>query len=187
LSKIPSSSCVLRLVDAEDRDVADGSPGELILRGPTLFSGYWNAPETNAADFRGGWFHMGDMFVRNGDGTIDFVDRVKYLIKSGGENIYPAEIEQVLLRDPRVADAVVVRCADATWGEVPIAFVARRDEALTEADLMAACRAGLAGYKRPKGIRFIGVDELPRSTTGKIQRHELEKWLRDGTGAVAGN
>ncbi len=181
LSKIPSRSCVIRLVDPDDHDVPDGLPGELILRGPTLFSGYWNAPETNAQDFRGGWFHMGDMFVRNADGTIDFVDRVKYLIKSGGENIYPAEIEQVLLRDPRVADAVVVRFADATWGEVPIAFVARRDETLTEADLMNACRTNLAGYKRPKAIHFIGIDALPRSTTGKIQRHELEKWLRTGT------
>jgi len=177
LSKIPSSSCVFRLVDADDRDLPDGTPGELIIRGPTLFSGYWNAVETNTRDFRGGWFHMGDMFVRNSDGTIDFVDRVKYLIKSGGENIYPAEIEQVLLRDPRVADAVVVRCADATWGEVPIAFVARRDEGLTEEHLLLACRTNLAGYKRPKAIRFIGLDELPRSTTGKIQRHELEKWL----------
>jgi fatty-acyl-CoA synthase len=180
LSKTPSGSCIFRLVDADDRDVADGAPGELIIRGPTLFSGYWNAPETNADDFRGGWFHMGDMFVRNTDGTIDFVDRVKYLIKSGGENIYPAEIEQVLLRDPRVADAVVVRCADTSWGEVPVAFVARRDGGLTEDDLMSACRASLAAYKRPKAIRFIGVDELPRSTTGKIQRHELEKWLSGG-------
>ncbi|OYV33278.1 MAG: hypothetical protein B7Z80_24515 [Rhodospirillales bacterium 20-64-7] len=120
---------------------------------------------------------MGDMFVRNPDGTIDFVDRVKYLIKSGGENIYPAEIEQVLLADPRVADAVVVRRRDPTWGEVPVAFVARRDESLSEADLIAACRARLAGYKRPKEIRFIGVDDLPRSTTGKIQRHELERQL----------
>jgi acyl-CoA synthetase (AMP-forming)/AMP-acid ligase II len=180
LSKIPNSSCVFRLVDGDDRDVPDGTPGELIIRGPTLFSGYWNAPETNAHDFRGGWFHMGDMFVRNANGTIDFVDRVKYLIKSGGENIYPAEIEQVLLKDPRVADAVVVRCSDATWGEVPVAFVARRDENLTEDDLISACRANLAGYKRPKAIRFVGVEELPRSTTGKIQRHELEKLLAGG-------
>jgi fatty-acyl-CoA synthase len=177
LSKTPSSSCVFRLVDPDDRDVSDGVPGELIIRGPTLFSGYWNTPETNAHDFRGGWFHMGDVFTRNPDGTIDFVDRVKYLIKSGGENIYPAEIEQVLLRDPRVADAAVVRCADATWGEVPVAFVARRDEALTEQDLITACRAALAGYKRPKAVHFVDIDALPRSTTGKIQRHELEKWL----------
>ncbi len=180
LNKVPSASCVFRLVDADDCDVPDGTPGELAIRGPTLFSGYWNAPETNAQDFRGGWFHMGDVFVRNPDGTIAFVDRVKYMIKSGGENIYPAEIEQVLLADPRVADAVVVRRADAAWGEVPIAFVARRDDEITEADLIEACRRNLAGYKRPKEIRFIGIDELPRSTTGKIQRHVVEKWLLKG-------
>ncbi len=178
LPKTQSASCLSRLVDADDREVPDGAPGELAMRGPTLFSGYWNAPETNARDFRGGWFHMGDMFTRNADGTIEFIDRVKYMIKSGGENIYPAEIEQVLLADPRVADAVVVRRTDARWGEVPVAFVARRDPSLTEADLVEACRASLAGYKRPKDIRFIAADAFPRSTTGKIQRHEIEAWLR---------
>ena len=89
----------VRLVDADDRDVPDGEPGELAMRGPTLFSGYWTRREANARDFRGGWFHMGDVFVRNPDGTLDFVDRRKYLIKSGGENIYPAEIERVMLAD----------------------------------------------------------------------------------------
>ena len=116
LSKQQSPFCEVQLVDAEDRDVPDGEPGELCMRGPTLFSGYWRAPETNAKDFRGGWFHMGDVFVRNPDGTLDFVDRVKYLIKSGGENIYPAEIERVLLQDKRVADAAVVRKRDPEMG-----------------------------------------------------------------------
>jgi fatty-acyl-CoA synthase len=180
LSKQQSPFCEVRLVDAEDRDVPDGSPGELCMRGPTLFSGYWRAPETNAQDFRGGWFHMGDVFIRNADGTLDFVDRVKYLIKSGGENVYPAEIERVLLSDPRVADAAVVRRPDPKWGEVPVAFVARRDDALTEDDLRAACRAQLAGYKQPKEIRFIAFDAFPRSASGKIQRHELERRLKEG-------
>jgi len=112
---------------------------------------------------------------------------VKYLIKSGGENIYPAEIERVLLADPRVADAAVVRRPDARWGEVPVAFVARRDErpgdaAVTAEALYARCRAELAGYKQPKGILFIGAAEFPRSASGKIQRHELEKRLADGMG-----
>ena len=177
LSKTQNSFCAFRLVDPDDRDVADGQPGELAFRGPTLFSGYWNARETNERDFRGGWFHMGDMFVRNPDGTYDFVDRVKYLIKSGGENIYPAEVERILLSDPRVDDAIVVRRKDDKWGEVPVAFVARNDESLTAEDLMARCKEALAGYKRPKEIRFILAEELPRSTTGKIQRHEVETWL----------
>jgi acyl-CoA synthetase (AMP-forming)/AMP-acid ligase II len=177
LSKEQSAFCEVRLVDEEDRDVPLGAPGELCMRGPTLFSGYWRAPETNEADFRGGWFHMGDVFVRQPDGTLDFVDRVKYLIKSGGENIYPAELERVLLRDPRVAEVAVVRQKDARWGEVPIAFVARTDEALTEQALFALCRESLAGYKQPKGIVFMGLDEFPRSASGKVQRHELEKRL----------
>ena len=178
LSKRQNAFCEIRLVDGEDHDVPTGAPGELAFRGPTLFSGYWNAPETNARDFRGGWFHMGDMFVRNPDGSLDFVDRLKYMIKSGGENIYPAEIERVLLADPGVADAVVVRRPDPTWGEVPVAVVARKDEALTSARLLARCRAELAGYKQPKDIVFVTLPELPRSTTGKIQRHEVEAWLK---------
>ena len=177
LSKQQSPFCEVRLVDADDRDVAVGVPGELCMRGPTLFSGYWRAPETNAKDFRGGWFHMGDVFIRNPDGTLDFVDRVKYLIKSGGENIYPAEIERVLLQDPRVADAAVVRQPDAKWGEVPIAFVARRDEMLTEEELRSRCREQLAGFKQPKAIHFIPFDAFPRSASGKVQRHELERRL----------
>ncbi|HEX7929141.1 MAG TPA: long-chain fatty acid--CoA ligase, partial [bacterium] len=128
-------------------------------------------------DFRGGWFHMGDVFVRNPDGTVDFVDRVKYMIKSGGENIYPAEIERVLMQDARVADVAVVRSRDAKWGEVPIAFVARRDDSLSAEALQALCREHLAGFKQPKGIRFITMEQFPRSASGKIQRHELEKML----------
>jgi fatty-acyl-CoA synthase len=177
LSKTQSPYCEVRLVDADDADVSDGSPGELCMRGPTLFSGYWRAPDVNEQDFRGGWFHMGDVFVRNADGSLDFVDRVKYLIKSGGENVYPAEIERVLLQDARVTDAAVVRRADARWGEVPVAFVSRRDESLTADELRAQCRAQLAGYKQPADIVFIPLDAFPRSASGKVQRHELEKRL----------
>jgi fatty-acyl-CoA synthase len=175
LAKSQSPFCEVRLVDAEDRDVPDGTPGELVMRGPTLFSGYWN--HDNSHDFRGGWFHMGDVFVRRPDGKLDFVDRVKYLIKSGGENVYPAEIERVILQDPRVAEVAVVRARDPKWGEVPVAFVARRDDSLDEAALHARCRAELAGFKQPKQIRFVALAEFPRSASGKVQRHELEKLL----------
>ena len=178
LSKRLSPLCELRLVDADGNDVPDETPGEAAVRGPTLFSGYWRAGETNAKDFRGGWFHMGDLLVRHEDGTFDFVDRAKYMIKSGGENIYPAEIEQVLLADPRVAEAAVVRRTDPRWGEVPVAFVARRDgEPLDDADLFRRCRSELAGYKQPKGIHFLDFDDFPRSASGKVQRHELESRL----------
>ena len=177
LSKTQSPFCEVRLVDAADDDVPDGTPGELAMRGPTLFSGYWRNDEANRRDFRGGWFHMGDVFVRNPDGTLDFVDRVKYLIKSGGENIYPAEIERVLLSDPGVADAAVVRQKDERWGEVPVAFVARCEDALTETMLLARCREELAGFKQPKAIHFIALGDFPRSASGKIQRHSLEERL----------
>jgi len=179
LSKRQSAFCEIRLVDPDDNEVPDGAPGELAIRAPTLFSGYWNAAETNARDFRNGWFHMGDVFRRNADGTLDFVDRVKYMIKSGGENIYPAEIEQVILADPRVADAVVVRKVDARWGEVPVAFIARRDPSLDEAAILARCRDALARYKQPKAVHFIELADFPRSTSGKIQRHALEARLAD--------
>lgn len=174
LSKVQSAFCEVRLVDEHDADVPDGTPGELCMRGPTLFSGYWNAPEVNAHEFRGGWFHMGDVFVRLPDGTLDFVDRRKYMIKSGGENIYPAEIERVLLAVDGVTEAAVVKRSDPTWGEVPVAFVARSTTSLTEADLIAACKARLASFKKPKGVVFIDHADFPRSASGKVQRHLLE-------------
>jgi fatty-acyl-CoA synthase len=122
---------------------------------------------------------MGDMFARRPDGRLDFVDRAKYMITSGGENVYPAEIERILLADPRVDDAVVVRKSDPRWGEVPVAVIARNDETLTAEELQAQCRRHLAGFKQPKDIRFVAFADLPRSTTGKIQRHEVEAWFRE--------
>ncbi|MBI5322463.1 class I adenylate-forming enzyme family protein [Bradyrhizobium sp.] len=179
LSKRQNAFCEIKLVDSSDNEVAPGGPGELAIRGPTLFSGYWKARETNAYDFRGGWFHMGDVFRRNEDGSLDFVDRAKYMIKSGGENIYPAEIERVLLSDKRVTEVAVVRAADSRWGEAPVAFVACRDGTpATEVELADLCRRELAGYKRPREFRFIEFAEFPRSTSGKVQRHELERRLK---------
>ncbi len=185
LSKSQNSFCQIRLVDEDDRDVRDGEPGELAFRGPTLFSGYWRAPEANAKDFLGGYFHMGDVFVRNPDGTLDFVDRRKYLIKSGGGNIYPTEIENVLRASPRISEAVVVRKPDPKWGETPVAFVVRLDPSLTAEEVIASCRGKIASYKVPKDIRFVEDAALPRSTTGKIKRHELEEKLRDDSAAAS--
>ena len=177
LPKRQSAFVELRLVDPDDRDVEPGEPGEVALRGPTLFSGYWMAEETNAHDFRNGWFHMGDVMRRNPDGTLEYVDRLKYMIKSGGENIYPAEVELVLSQNPAISEAVVVRRADAKWGEVPVAFVVGNGTPMVEEEVIEACRGQLASYKLPKQVYFIASEELPRSTTGKVQRHELEKRL----------
>jgi fatty-acyl-CoA synthase len=177
LSKQQNAFCDVKLVDSHDREVPIGMPGELAIRGGTVFSGYWQADEVNMRDFRGGWFHMGDVFRRNQDGSLDFVDRAKYMIKTGGENVYPAEIERVLLADKRITEAAVVRVRDAKWGEVPVAFISSRDNSVTEAELVDMCRRDLAGYKRPRQFRFIDFADFPRSTSGKVQRHELEARL----------
>jgi acyl-CoA synthetase (AMP-forming)/AMP-acid ligase II len=177
LSKEQSSLCELRLVDEHDRDVPNGEPGEALVRGPSLFSGYWGAHDVNAEVFRDGWFHMGDVFRRNSDATLDFVDRRKYLIKSGGENIYPAEIERVLMASPEIETAVVVRRPDAQWGEVPVAFVVARNDRLTAEDVVKLCRDQIAGYKVPKDVKFVSDEDIPRSTSGKVKRHELESRL----------
>lgn len=114
---------------------------------------------------------------RNLDGTLAFVDRRKYLIKSGGENIYPAEIERVLLTSDRIEEVAIVRQSDPQWGEVPAAFVVRRDPTLTAEEVIALCRAGIAGYKVPKAVHFVSASDIPCSETGKVKRHELEKRL----------
>ena len=182
LDKTQSSLCEVRLVDADDRDVPAGEPGEVLLRGPTLFSGYYEEDEVNAHEFRGGWFHTGDVMRRNPDGTLEFVDRVKYLIKTGGESIYPAEIERVLLSHPSVQDAVVVRRPDTRWGEVPVAVVARSGPEVTEQELVGMCARELSGYRRPREVYFVPLEAFPRSTTGKIQREVVERWIEKGEG-----
>ena len=177
LSKLQNDLCEIRLVDENDNEVPDGEPGELAIRGPSLFSGYWNNNNANEEAIRNGWFHMGDVFRRNSDGTLDFVDRVKYMIKSGGENIYPAEIEQYILAHPAITEAAVVRMPDEKWGEVPVLFAASKDQNLTADHLIEACRDKLASYKLPKDVHFIDFNDFPRSSTGKILRNELERRL----------
>ncbi|MET3616290.1 fatty-acyl-CoA synthase [Rhizobium aquaticum] len=177
--KHQSSLCQIRLVDENDMEVATGEIGEMCVRSPMLFSGYWSAPTVTEHEFRGGWFHTGDDFRRNHDGSLDYIDRRKYLIKSGGENIYPAEIELILKASNRVEEVAVVRQPDAVWGEIPVAFIVRRDPALSEDDVMALLDGRLARYKRPKRIIFISSEELVRNTTGKIQRNLLEDRLHE--------
>jgi len=176
-AKTESLLCEILLVDEAGQPVADGQPGELLMRGPTLFSGYWNAPDATEEAFAGGWYHSGDVFVRRADGKIDYVDRRKYLIKSGGENIYPAEIERVVMQHPQVVEAVVVRQPDTRWGEVPVLVVATETPAPQAEELIALCRAELAAYKRPKRVLFVPKGTLPRNNTGKIIRPEVEAWV----------
>jgi len=179
LSKRESCWCHVRLVDENNRDVPQGTPGNMLVRGPSLFSGYWSSNRIDSAELVDGWFHMGDMFMRHADGSLDFLDRSKYLIKTGGENVYPAEIERVLLTHPDVIEAVVVRRRDARWGEVPVAFVALKDELRPLDFLQTHCRNHLASYKIPKEFRVISAEAFPRNSTGKIQKRQVEALLQD--------
>jgi acyl-CoA synthetase (AMP-forming)/AMP-acid ligase II len=184
LGKSKSALTLLKLVDAQGDIVADGEVGEAWVRGPTLFSGYWNAPEVNAEQFQDGWFRMGDLFRRDTEGRYHFAGRSKYLIKSGGENIYPAEIERVLLADPRITEAVVVRQPDAKWGEIPVAVIATDDPSLCQQDIDTLCIANLARYKRPREVVILPLEDFPRSTSGKILRKDIEAFLA-GRPAIA--
>lgn len=175
LSKHEGPFGLLRLVDDEGNDVPIGTPGECLVKGPTVFSGYWRNEEANREAFAGGWFHMGDVMVRNPDGSLDFVERKSAMIKSGGENIYPAEIERALLLDPRVADVCVVGRRDDKWGEVPVAFVARRDSNLTAEDVGDIVKQTLASFKKPKEVIWVDEDWFPRSASGKIARKQAKE------------
>jgi acyl-CoA synthetase (AMP-forming)/AMP-acid ligase II len=179
LAKTESLLCEVALVDENDNPAPDGEPGELIMRGPTLFSGYWNAAEATREAFRGGWYHTGDVFVRLPDGRLRYVDRRKYLIKSGGENIYPAEIERVVLKHPRVLEAAVVRARDPKWGETPVLMISAEEPAPSADELIALCRAELASYKRPSRVVYVPKGTMPRNNTGKILHHKVEEWLRE--------
>jgi fatty-acyl-CoA synthase len=179
LSKRLNFLCALRLVNDAGEDVEPGAVGEAAVRGPTLFSGYWANEAANQNHFQDGWFRMGDLFSRNPDGSYDFQGRSKYLIKSGGENIYPAEIEGILLADHRVDEAVVLASRDAKWGEVPVAVVAADvddPDALAET-LLAECRDRLAGYKCPRKILFLPLERFLRNTSGKVDRNQIAKDL----------
>jgi fatty-acyl-CoA synthase len=176
LRKLPSPLLDVRLVDAAGREVAAGTPGECVVRGPSVMSGYLDDPQATSEVFRDGWLHTGDMLVRNTDGTLTFVDRQKYLIKTGGENVYPAEVEQVIATHEAVQEVCVLGVPDEHWGETVKAVVVLRPGAeLTAAQVVAWCRDRLAGYKRPRYVQFMAADQLPRSTTGKLQRHELAR------------
>jgi acyl-CoA synthetase (AMP-forming)/AMP-acid ligase II len=167
--------CLFLDVDVWDetgRSVAPGERGEVVLRGPKVFPGYWRDPDATAVAFAGGWFHTGDVGVRDDDGYLFIVDRLKDMIVSGGENIAGSEVERVLYEHPAVLEVAVVGRPDAKWGEVPVAYVALRPAANVTADeLIQHCRAQLARFKVPKDVVF--VDALPRNPSGKVLKREL--------------
>jgi fatty-acyl-CoA synthase len=175
LRKRPAPLLDVRIVDEEMRDLPIGVPGECVVRGPSVMSGYLEDPEATDAAFRGGWLHTGDVLVRNDDGTYTYVDRLKYLIKTGGENVYPAEVEQVITGHPAVREACAVSVPDSRWGEaVKAVVVLEPGLAVSAPEIRDWCRQRLAAFKRPRYVQFLEYEQVPRSTTGKILRHELE-------------
>jgi len=160
------------LFHVEARLDGDGEEGELLLRGPHLCAGYWRRPEETAKTFAGGWLHTGDLVRRDADGCFSIVGRSKDLIISGGENIYPSEVENVLAAHPQVAEVCVIGVPDPKWGEVPRALVVPRPGAdLTEAQVLEFCQGRLARYKQPRSVRFL--DALQRTSAGKVDRRSL--------------
>ena len=167
----PLLNVEVRIVDGDMNDVPDGEIGEIVYRGPSVMTGYWNKPEETAKAFAGGWFHSGDLVRRDEDGYIFVVDRLKDMIISGGENIYCAEVENVIAQHPSVAEVALIGSPDDRWGEIPHAVIAVHDghEAPSDDELIAWTRERLAGYKCPKLVTVL--DALPRNSTGKIQKN----------------
>ena len=163
-----------RIVDPDGRELPRGDIGEIVYRGQNLMAGYWRRPEATEAAMRGGWFHTGDAGSMDEDGFIFIKDRLQDMIVSGGENIYPAEVEAVLAGHPDILDVAVIGVPDDKWGEaVKAIVVAREGSPLTAEALGDWCRERLAGYKRPRSVDF--AETLPRNPSGKLLKRELRK------------
>jgi acyl-CoA synthetase (AMP-forming)/AMP-acid ligase II len=170
----PLAGTDLRIVDADDRDVPVGEIGEIVARGPQLMRGYWKLPEATAATLAGGWMHTGDAGRVDAEGFVYVSDRVKDMIVSGGENIYPAEIENALFAHPAIADAAVIGVPDGRWGEAVKAVIVLRDgHSADDVELIAFCRGRLAGFKVPRSVDFVA--ELPRNPSGKVLKKDLRE------------
>jgi fatty-acyl-CoA synthase/long-chain acyl-CoA synthetase len=169
----PMLNVEVRVVDDQMNDVPQGEVGEIVYRGPTVMREYWGKPAETAEAFFGGWFHSGDLVRQDDEGYFYVVDRKKDMIISGGENIYCAEVEDVLAGHPKVGETALIGVADEKWGETPLAVIAPRDPAdpPTPADIEDWCKQRLAGYKRPRQIAIVA--ELPRNPSGKVLKTQL--------------
>jgi len=160
------------VVDDEGRDVPAGGIGELLIKGPNITPGYWNNPAATERSFTDGWLHTGDAARLDEEGFVYIVDRWKDMYISGGENVYPAEVENVLFQLAAVADAAIIGVPSERWGEVGMAIIVRKPEQdLAEGDVIQHCLARLAKFKVPQSVAF--VDALPRNATGKVLKREL--------------
>lgn len=163
-----------KIVDGEGNEVPRGTVGEIIVRGPNVMMGYWNKPELTAAALRNGWMHTGDGGRMDADGFITVVDRLKDMIKTGGENVFSAEVENALAKHPAVMMSAVIAIPDPQWGEaVHAVVVLRPGQEATQEDIVAHCKALIAGYKSPRSVAF--VDALPMTGAGKILKTRLRE------------
>jgi acyl-CoA synthetase (AMP-forming)/AMP-acid ligase II len=170
----PLDGVEIKVVDAEGRELPPGEVGEVICRTPQVMLGYWNLPEATARAVRDGWLYTGDAGYRDEDGYLYIYDRIKDMIISGGENIYPAEVESALFGHPAVADVAVIGVPDEQWGEAVKAIVVKKADASIDADdLIGYARTRIAGYKVPRSVDFLPA--LPRNPSGKILKRELRK------------
>ncbi len=164
----------VRIVDEDDQPVPQGEIGEIIASGPQLMRGYWNLPDESAHALRGGWMHTGDAATMDAEGYLYIQDRVKDMIVSGGENVYPRVVEDVLFQHPAVADAAVIGVPDEQWGETVKAIVVlKADSTATAEEVMEFCRGRLGGFERPRSVDFI--DALPRNPSGKVLKRQLRE------------
>jgi fatty-acyl-CoA synthase len=176
-----AGSGAIRILDSHGNEVPDGQVGELFSCTPYVFDGYWKNPEKTAEAFRGVWCSVGDMAQRDADGYIHLVDRKSNMIITGGENVYPSEVEGILGAHPKVKDVAVIGVPHDKWGEAVHAVVvlhdARQADEATQAELLDWCRGRIAGYKRPQSVRFIGDAQMPRTATGKILHRSLRNQM----------
>ncbi len=182
----PSPTCEVRIVGDDGADCAAGEPGEILIRNPSVMRGYWNKSVQTLETLREGWVHTGDIGTFDEEGFVFLVDRKNDMIISGGENIYPREVEEALYQHPAVAEAAVIGIPDDRWGEAVAAFVVLRSDATAEADeLIEHCRALIASYKKPKRIEFLG--ELPKLPNGKVDKKQLRALFRADRAAGEAN
>lgn len=163
----------VKVVDSDGNEVAANETGEVLVRGPHIMLGYWNRPEATAETIVDGWLHTGDIAMIDADGHIYIRDRIKDMIISGGENVYPAEIENVLAAHEGIKDVAVIGIPSANWGESPLAIVVKQDDSLDADQVLAACEGKLAPFKQPKGVEFIDV--IPRNPSGKVLKRVLRE------------
>jgi long-chain acyl-CoA synthetase len=169
----PIEGVEMKVVDEDDREVPQGEPGEIVIRGHNVMKGYWKRPEATAEVMRGGWFHTGDIAAVDEDGYFFIVDRKKDMIVRGGYNVYPREVEEVLFEHPAVREAAVIGVADEEYGEEVGAAVVLKEGTDASADeLRDYVRSKIAAYKYPRHVWFVG--DLPKGPTGKVLKREIE-------------